>query len=368
VAAATAVERGPAGSRRLSLAGRLQGVDLARGLAVLGMLSAHLLALPAWDWSDPATWTDLANGRSSILFATLAGVSIALVSRGVRPLQRGPQLTRVRRTLVVRGILLWLIGLVLIGTGVPVYVILPAYGVLFLLALPLLRVRALGLWVLAGALALVMPWLQPVLDALPLWQGEDGANLSLILGRHYPFTVWIAFLVAGLAAERSDLGARRTLVALLVAGASLAAIGYGADDAVAGGSFGASAPYLAEVLTAQAHSSGLLEVIGSGGFALASLALCALACRVRWIAIMALPLRAVGSMPLTAYGGQIVAWAIVAAVVLGDTGDLVGMRDLQLFWTFVLATVAFCTGWALLVGRGPLESLVAAATRRLVRA
>ena len=65
------------------------------------------------------------------------------------------------------------------------------------------------------------------------------------------------------------------------------------------------------VWTAEPHSSGLLEVIGSGGFALAVIGLCLLACRtvLTWIV---LPLRAVGAMPLTAYTAQLVVWAIVA--------------------------------------------------------
>ena len=52
---------------------RIAGVDLARGLAVIGMLAAHLLTIDAFDAGRPETWIDIANGRSSILFATLAG-------------------------------------------------------------------------------------------------------------------------------------------------------------------------------------------------------------------------------------------------------------------------------------------------------
>ena len=70
-------------------------------------------------------------------------------------------------------------------------------------------------------------------------------------------------------------------------------------------------------------------------------------------------------MPLTAYVGQLVAWALIAAAVLGDTGDLLGFRALQPFWPFVLVTLAACTAWALLLGRGPLERLLAAAARRV---
>ncbi|MBN9178245.1 MAG: DUF418 domain-containing protein [Microbacterium sp.] len=342
------------------------------------MFAAHLIALAPWDWREPATWGDIASGRSSILFATLAGVSIALVSGGAHRMPRGPRLTFVRQALAIRGILLWLIGLALIATGVPVFVILPAYALLFLLALPLLRLAARTLWIVAAALALVMPWIQPALDALPLWQGEQGAILALLLGWHYPVTVWIVFLVAGLAAGRSGLAVRATQARLLGAGAALAVIGYGADAVVRAGAAG-SAPFsssiagdpllgaeLTAVLTARAHSGGLFEVVGSGGVALAVIGACGLVCRARAVAAAVLPLRAVGSMPLTAYVAQIVAWAVVAAIVLGDTADLDGMRALHPFWPFVVGTVLLCTAWALLVGRGPLEALLAVVSRRVL--
>ena len=62
---------------------RLDGLDAARGLAVLGMFAAHVgAAHTPFDWSDPATWTDLVNGRSSILFALCAGASLVLLTTG----------------------------------------------------------------------------------------------------------------------------------------------------------------------------------------------------------------------------------------------------------------------------------------------
>ena len=99
---------------RFDGAGRLVGVDLARGLAVLGMLAAHLLDTERTLTPDPSTWITLVNGRSSILFAVLAGVSIALVTGGPRPLepQRRP---RAAARLALRGALLCVIGLLLVN-------------------------------------------------------------------------------------------------------------------------------------------------------------------------------------------------------------------------------------------------------------
>lgn len=348
--------------RAWNRAGRLHGVDLARALAVLGMFAAHMLTIgEEFSWGVPATWADVANGRSSILFAVLAGVSIALVSGGPSPVA-GAALALVRRRLAVRGGVLWLVGLALIITGVPLLIILPAYALLFLLALPLLRLRAGVLWIIAGGLALVMPWVQPALDALPVWAGVAGETLGLVLGWGYPFPLWTAFLVAGLAAGRSDLRAARTQVVLTAGGAAAAVIAYTADAVSRAPEDG---EYLSHAWTAAAHSGGILEVVGSGGFALAVLGLCLLVCRtpLTWVL---LPLRAVGTMPLTAYVGQVFAWAVLAAATIGDVGDLGGFRALEPFWPFALTTIAACTAWALLLGRGPMERFVAAAARLAV--
>ncbi len=123
--------------------------------------------------------------------------------------------------------------------------------------------------------------------------------------------------------------------------------------------------YLSTVLTAEDHSAGLWEVIGSGGFAIAVIGACLLLCRtpLRWVAV---PLRAVGSMPLTAYVLQLVVWAIVALALLGDTSDLYGIREAGLFTPLVAGLVVFCTVWVLVIGRGPLETLIDRVVRAVV--
>lgn len=349
---------------RLNGPRRIGGIDLARGLAVLGMFAAHLLAVPELVYADPATWFGIVHGRSSILFATLAGVSIGLLSGGARPVA-GDALRTARRRLIVRAGFLWLLGVILIATEVPVYVILPAYALLFLLAIPLITLRAGVLLPLAAVLALIMPFIQVWLDGLSLWHDEAGYELELVLGWHYPFTTWIAFVVAGLGVAR--LGLRRTIVQvwMLVAGAALAAAAYGLDAAT-GRDEVSDASFWGQLWTAQAHSSGLLEIVGSGGFALAVIGASLLLCRTP-ARFVVLPLRAVGAMPLTAYTAQIVGWAIVAGSVLGETDDLIGFRALAPFWPFTVWTIIGCTAWALLLGRGPLEWLIDRAAR-LVRA
>lgn len=347
------------GWTRLNGPNRVAGVDFARGLAVLGMLAAHLISVPAFEWADASTWAGVVSGRSSILFATLAGVSIGLVTGGTQPLQ-GEKLRVARGRLVVRAGAIWMLGFLLIATGVPVYVILPAYAILFLLMLPLLRLEPRWLFLLAAGLAVIMPAVQFGVASSSFWQTNAGELLDVAVGGHYPVLVWSAFVVTGLGIARTGFTTIRSACVLLLAGAACSVVGYALGAAIP-----VDGVWWAPILSAQPHASGIGEVLGSGGFAIAAIGLCVLACKtpLTWLV---LPLRAVGSMPLTAYTAQLVAW-VAAALALGlEAGDLYGFRALEPFWPFAVWTIIGCTAWALLVGRGPLEWGIGAVARAVV--
>lgn len=353
--------------RRLAGDGRVAGVDLARGLAVIGMLAAHLLDIEAFSPGRPETWVDIVNGRSSILFAVLAGVSIALSTGGPRPIE-GATLSLARRRLAVRAAALWVIGILLIMTGVPIYVILPAYAILFLIAIPLLRLRAATLFVVAAALLMVMPFVQAALDLLPVWSTPEGESLALVIGWPYPFPLWSGFVVLGLALGRIDLGNAAVAGLLLAAGTGLALVAYGLGGMLAPPA-GAPEPvdYLGVVTSLLPHSGGVFEVVGGAAFAAAVLGASILLCRVSVLRAIVLPLRATGSMPLTAYTAQVLIWAGWALVVLGTTAPLTAFRELQPFWPITVIVVAGCTVWAAFAGRGPLETALAAIAHRGAR-
>ena len=74
-----------AGGRR-----RLAGVDAARGLALIGMMSVHLFRMPYGP--DAPLARELVSGRSAALFAVLAGVGIALATGGTQPVVGAPAL------------------------------------------------------------------------------------------------------------------------------------------------------------------------------------------------------------------------------------------------------------------------------------
>ncbi len=333
---------------RLDATDRLAGVDLARGLAVIGMFAVHLTTLPDLEWSSPSTWAGAATGRSSILFAMLAGVSITLVGDPSR--NRGAGSAGPNRMLAARAAIIWAAGVLLLFLGLPVEVILPAYGVLFLIGIGLQHLRTSLLWATAVGLGVVAPFLLTAIDAVP-WPADGDTAIAggRLIGWYFPFVLWAGFLAAGMAAGRV-LTRRRTGDAALLVGVGALFVLLG--DGVVGGI--AADHGIAEMSSAP-HSSGVGEALGSGGFALVVIGLCTLVVATP-LRAASLPLRAVGSMPLTAYTAHLLIWWVWIAI--RPVNDITEFRALHPFWPITVGVIIGCTAWAATIGRGPLEGLV----------
>lgn len=361
---------------------RIAGVDVARGVALLGMGAVHVL--PLEDAGGDPTWVEhVASGRSAALFAVLAGVGLAL-AYGPRP-----SLPRAGAAVVVRAALIGGVGLLLGLLDSGLAVILAYYALFFVLVLPWLRAGPRALAASALAVAVVVPFIsRAVRDDLPDRDtaSPDPGDLlepvqllsELLLTGYYPAAVWAAYLLAGLAVGRLALGSRRTALGLVVVGAALAAGAMAASALLLGPLGGldrlrdvARVPEgetLEEVVQASrfgnvptdsawwlatdaAHSSTPLDMLATTGSSLMVLGL-ALLVSTRLVA----PLAAAGSMPLTLYTAH------VLVVATTDTDD-----PTRYYLTQVVVALVAATLWRRYLGRGPLEAAVAAAVRPLRR-
>jgi uncharacterized membrane protein len=209
---------------------RVVGVDVARALALLGMMATHML--PGRIGFDVPWPQQLACGRASALFAVLAGVSVALVSGRERPV-RGRQRDAAGMRLAVRALLIGVVGLGLGTLDSGIAVILTYYAVLFVIGLPFLglgagRLAALAAgWVLAAPVAsqLLRPHLPERGFGSPV-PGDLGhpwqLATELTFTGYYPTFVWLAYLLAGMAIGRCRLSSARTACGLLISGVALA--------------------------------------------------------------------------------------------------------------------------------------------------
>jgi hypothetical protein len=333
---------------------RLFGVDAARGTALLGMFAAHTILEGGEQVFD---------GRSAILFATVAGVSLGLITGGTTPPPRGERGTA-RLVVLIRGTVLVLLGLALTEfLQPPIAVILDYYGFAFLLLIPLLFAARPVLGILATAITLAAPPIVMIVtDGTPF---ESVAEPAQIVARwlfygEYPMLIWLAFLLVGLLLARLDLRDRLTAAIALVVGALAAVLGYGSTLIVPG-------------VTAEAHSGTTAEVVGSGGVAVAIIGALSLLDSAtgrgerpaRVLRFLLAPVAAAGAMALTLY----TAHAIVLAIVRATAPD--PDRWLVPVWTFpalALTALVAATLWRRFVGPGPLEAGLRALTRFALRA
>ncbi|RJF41431.1 DUF418 domain-containing protein [Actinomyces sp. 2119] len=218
---------------------RLTGLDAARGLALIGMMAAHA----AFTTCGLTTLPGLLNqshGRSSILFATIAGFSLGIMSGGRNP-HSGERLVRTRLRLMVRSAMLLVLAAVMSWLGTPVAIILGFYAAWLVLGIPFLRVRPSRLFLLAGACALTGGVVSVGLPALAQELGltlqpsmGDGNNAvtDFFVTGTYPGVVWMAFIFLGLGLSRLDWSRTVNLRRLAGAGLLCAVIGYGSGWAL----------------------------------------------------------------------------------------------------------------------------------------
>lgn len=375
---------------------RLIGIDLARGLAVLGMYATHVGPEPSV--GGPLGFVlELARGRSSALFALLAGFSLVLITGRPHP-RTGRAGRQAAGRILIRSVVLIALGFALTALDTEVDVILAFYGLIFLVVLPLYRLRARTLAVVAAAGALVMPqllylirqsidggdWADTVIgwDPLARISGTDGL-VELLFTGEYPVLTWMPFMIAGMAVARLDLTRRGMRARLALAGGGLAVLGYGGSwlalrlvpqargtvAAATDGDSGSSAwwsdsvGYLTDqtpaawLVVGAPHSQTTFSLLGNTGVALVVVAACVAATdRMPRFTRLAIPVCAVGMISLTAYVLHILA---IRAVGMEEET----VPALAALLAFVAAAMLLATLWTRYFRRGPLEYLLHTTTR-----
>lgn len=366
--------------------GRLAGIDLARGVALLGMVAVHVCSATTDDGDLSFAWL-LAAGTASALFAVLAGIGLAFMSGRTTP-PSGAQHWRVGRRLAVRALVIAAVGLAL-GLVVPrtaAGVILPYLGLLFAMAIPVLHLRSRTLFVLAGLWAVLAPVAshllrsgRPVPQPTNLSPAEVVANplasLEYVLvSGLYPALTWFAFILLGLGLGRLDLQLRRYALKFAVVGVL---VGFGAtllsdfvmgtlggvdrlasdvmggttladltDMLIWGGSGTAPADSWWWFGSAGAHTGLPLDLLHTGGVAMAVLGVCLALAAVAGPALRVLAIP--GSMTFTLYSLHL----LLLVTPISELPDAVG------YATHIVLLVTFALLWRRRFSRGPMEWLV----------
>lgn len=374
---------------------RLTGIDAARGIALLGMIATHTLPLYNQE-TGYGTLTGLVfSGRSSALFAVVAGVGLALLTGGSQP-HEAKAVNRDRRGIAVRALIIALLGLALGGLQTSIAIILFHYAVLFLLALPFvgMPLRRLAVW--AGAWLLASPVLAYLLRGWLLENlspAEIDGNLTwdsflapatlaadVFVTGFYPVLQWLSYILLGMVIGRLTLTNLPVQVGLLAAGIFAAVTskflsyyllgslgGFDALQATASGQRWPLARMLEVNLSpveqtgswwwlalAGPHSNTSLDMLHAAGTAAAVLGACLLLTRAR--PNLLLPLSAAGAMTLTLYSLHVWVMSVVDLQVPP-------LEPMPVFWIQATIYVVLAILFQRIEARGPLEFLTSGASR-----
>ena len=377
---------------------RFVGVDVARGIALISMLAANTFEAVLGDNGKPTLAGMTVTGRAATLFVMVAGISLAFITGGRHPAQG-----RARRAaavgVAVRALLIGAIGLAL-GYVVPdnMGMILPYYGLFFLLAIPLLWLRPRTLAWIAGVLVVVgplillgafrlglqAPWDDPPYPTLSApFTHPIGFVLQLLVTGTFPAVVYMIYICAGLAIGRLNLSSTKVAAWLLGGGLVMAVTAWftssvllfhlgGLQHLRAAADPGSNPATVTNQivwdpnqvgswwwLAIRAHHTGTpFDALHTLGSAMAVLGAVLLVTKLRAARRLLWPVAVAGTMTLTIYSASAL---VLASGLLSDNLN-------ALYAVEVAGALAFTALWYRFMGQGPLERMVATASGRARRA
>ena len=337
---------------------RLGGIDMARALAIIGMVMVHIgpddagrpgLLAQAYRWS---------HGRASILFVVLAGIGVSMVAG-----DRSPERVRSASSrLVWRALVLLPAGLALQETGVEVAVILQHYAVFFVVAIALLRLGDRRLLTLVAVSMVAGPavylWSHRMVPGwfaldVPHWYDVVGVTRDILLTGSYPVVVWVAPLAFGVWLGRRALHRGRVAVWLLACGAIVAGVGFAVSNELIN-QFGLAEATgdWRQLIMNEPHDNMPLWLLTSGAIATAVIGGCLVVAgrlpRPTW------PLVAFGQLAFTAY--------VAHLLVLRWSPQWLARDALEAAWIstarFTAVSLVLATAYRAVAQRGPLERLL----------
>ena len=296
--------------------GRQLGLDVARALALVGIMGNHLLG--GGTYAAQAT-SQIMSDYHAVIFAVLIGCGVQLELDAARRHGNNPL-----RTVLVRCIFLIALGLGIASVTQHVAVILLTLGLLTIVAHFAARlpnpafIAILTITYLAAPALTILNrahgWTKQLLNA-QLHHFADPINTtgSLLLADPYPFLVWTVYALAGIAYVRWIINRHTNL-----ARTALASLVVFAVAKIAGRLLAPAGGILQQLTETTGYSGSYLNVVASAAVAIFIIATCSLVVKVvhrqsaantknlslprTWLAHEIIPtLAAVGQLTLTWY-------------------------------------------------------------------
>lgn len=204
---------------------RIIGIDLARALAVFGMIIVNFKVVLGGEGSSLLrTFVIILEGKAAATFVVLAGVGIALTTKKSIEFNNIEKLTFAKKRILKRAMLLFLLGISYI-TIWPAD-ILHFYAVYMLVTLLLLRSSNRYILLTGTTLILVYPLLMIIWDFETSWEFDTltyqdlwsfkGFFRNLFYNGFHPVIPWSAFMVFGFWLGKQNLQNAKYVKKLLI--------------------------------------------------------------------------------------------------------------------------------------------------------
>lgn len=377
---------------------RVVAIDLARFIAIVGMMAAHLLvSIGTYDWLDPAT-----SGFPSTLFAVLGGFGVVFASRKyLRAGRTGAAIVAV----CARGLVVVAIGLIMeVFPDHLIAVILVYYGFAIMVGSLLVIIPTIPLTILTIVGSIATPLM--IFAVVDMTQDSVSSGmldyasvptfiLSVLFTGTYPALTWSVYLAIGIIVARQILeprSLRDQRITAVVVSLCGAAAWLGAEIATTL-RINAIAPNLARVndmteaevalalrfsqygspfnggwdaiLLGSPHSGTTADILRTAGASVLLISILVLIfSKATGPGKILAPFTRVGASPLTVYVLHIAMTAYslwIYALVNGPSHwrDAVGGSPLMAasFWWQLAIIMALGVFWAFTGRRGPLERL-----------
>lgn len=335
---------------------RLEGLDLARYVAFVGMVIVNFkIAMGAEDQTGLLNnLTTALEGRAAATFVVLAGIGLGLAGR--KGLDQTISVT------VKRAIFLLLLGL--LNMTIFDADILHYYAFYFLFGVLLLPLANGALFTVLIGLNIVFTLMILGLNYDAGWNWDDytysgfwtpvGFVRNLFFNGWHPVIPWLGFLVFGIILSRISL-AQRATQATLVLGGIVAFAGAGLISGALGAQLGQIDPELAELVTTEPVPPMPLYMLAGLGAASIVVGICLM---------VSDHLKALGLLQLIVPAGRQTLTLYIAHILIGmGTLEALGMLEGQSVANAVVASVLFCLVatlyalvWARWFKRGPIEA------------
>lgn len=335
---------------------RMAGIDLARFLALVGMVLVNFRLAMGVDAGQPQWLFHLFNalqGRSAATFVTLAGIGLVLSVQNMAYRNALHQTLRRSAFLAVLGLLNCM---VFPADIIHYYAVYFVAGVLLLPLGNRALLAAVACVVLASPLMIFAMdynsgWDWATLDYHGFWTA-NGFMRHLFFNGWHPVLPWLAFLLWGMFLARTALHTPPVQRAMVLGGAAVAAGAHAASTAST-----TQWPAYAAWLGVTPLPPMPLYMLAGAGVATCAIGLCLAVCQ-RWGQHAVLRVvQAAGRMTLTLY---------IAHILLGmGTLEAIGWLQGRSLLDVAMAASIYCSGaivfawaWSQRYRLGPLEGLM----------